>query len=109
MRVLHVSSWFQPQLGYSEYHLPIAQQRLGHTVAVLTSDRFFPFPDYEATTRPLLGERVVGSGTREEYGLRAYRLPIAFEYRHHLWLRGFAGALAEFKPDVVHVHEPFTL
>jgi len=87
----------------------MAQQRLGHTVAVLTSDRFFPFPNYQATIQPLLGARVVGSGAREECGLQAYRLPIAFECRHHLWLRGFERALAEFEPEVVHVHEPFTL
>ena len=89
MKILHVSSWFQPQLGYSEYHLPLAQQNQGHTVAVLTSDRYFPFPEYDTTVKPLLGKRIVGSGQREERGLNVTRLPVAFEYRHHLWLRGF--------------------
>lgn len=109
MRILHVSSWFQPQLGYSEFHLPTAQQRLGHTVAVLTSDRYFPFPDYEATVQPILGRRVVGRGRRVEYGLLTYRLPVAFEYRHHLWLRGFEAAVRDFRPDVVHVYQAFAL
>src|SRR2546430_6066479 len=96
MRILHVSSWFQPELGYSEYHLPTAQQRLGHIVAVLTSDRFFPFPNYDATVGPVLGARVVGRGRRTEHGLSTYRLPVAFEYRHHLWLREFDAAVREF-------------
>ncbi len=108
MKILHVSSWFQPQLGYSEYHLPLAQQNQGHTVAVLTSDRYFPFPDYDATVKPLLGERIVGSGKREESGLNTHRLPVSFEYRHHLWLRGFERALDQFAPDVVHTHEALT-
>jgi glycosyltransferase involved in cell wall biosynthesis len=108
MKILHVSSWFQPQLGYSEYHLPLAQQNQGHTVAVLTSDRYFPFPEYDTTVKPLLGKRIVGSGQREERGLNVYRLPVAFEYRHHLWLRGFERALDQFAPDVVHTHEFFT-
>jgi len=109
MRILHVSSWFQPELGYSEYHLPTAQQRLGHTVAVLTSDRFFPFPNYDATVGPVLGARVVGRGRRTEHGLSTYRLPVAFEYRHHLWLREFDAAVRDFHPSIVHVYQPFTL
>ncbi len=109
MRILHVCSWFQPQLGYSEYHLPIAQQRLGHQVAVVTSDRYYPFPDYQATVQPLLGKRVVGSGTREEHGLLTYRLPVAFEYRHHLWLCGVDQVIARFRPEIVQVYQSFTL
>lgn len=109
MKILHVSSWFQPQLGYSEFHLPTALQRLGHSVAVLTSDRYFPFPDYAATVQPLLGGRIVGSGKQVEYGLLAYRRPIAFEYRHHMWLRGFESAVRDFRPDIVHVYQAFTL
>src|SRR5436189_2131592 len=109
MRILHVSSWFQPVLGYSEYHLPTALQRLGHTVAVLTSDRHFPFPDYPATVEPVLGRRIVGPGKRVEEGLLTYRLPITFEYRHHLWLRHFDAAVRDFSPDVLHVYQAFTL
>jgi glycosyltransferase involved in cell wall biosynthesis len=109
MRILHVASWFQPQLGYSEYHLPVAQQRLGHTVAVVTSDRYFPFPNYASTVRPILGQRVVGPSVREELGVLAYRLPVLFEYRHHLWLRGLKRVISEFKPDVVQTHQAFSL
>jgi glycosyltransferase involved in cell wall biosynthesis len=108
MRILHVSSWFQPALGYSEYHLPIAQQRLGHQVAVLTSDRYYPFPDYESTVGGLLGNRIVGSGFRREMEMAVYRRPVAFELRHHLWLRGFGKTVSSFCPDVIHVHEAFT-
>jgi glycosyltransferase involved in cell wall biosynthesis len=109
MRILHVSSWFQPQLGYSEYNLPCAQKRLGHTVAILTSDRYFPFPDYESTVQAVLGNRIVGGGIKEEYGLQTFRLSVRLEYRHQVWLRGFEGAMAQFRPDIVHIHEAFTL
>lgn len=109
MKILHVNSWFQPRLGYSEYHLPNAQRALGHEVAVLTSDRFFPFPNYEATVGRLLGPRLVGAREGVEEGILAFRLPVYFEARHHVLLRGFASCVARFKPDVVHVHEAFTL
>jgi glycosyltransferase involved in cell wall biosynthesis len=109
MKILHVCSWFQPQLGYSEYHLPIALQRLGHSVAILTSDRYYPFPDYETTVRPILGSRIVRSGVQTELGLKAYRQPVLFECRHHLWLRKFNRVLAEFRPEIVHVYQTFTL
>lgn len=109
MRTLHLCSWFQPQLGYSEFHLPTALQRAGHTVAIVTSDRYYPFPDYDSTIRPLLGPRIVGVRRGVECGLYTYRLPVAFEYRHHLWLRGLDQVIAEFKPDVVHTYQTFTL
>ena len=82
---------------------------MGHTVAVLTSDRYYPFPDYTATVQPILGQRIVGPAMQEECGLLTYRLPVAFEYRHHLWLRGFEKAVADFQPDIVHVYQAFTL
>jgi glycosyltransferase involved in cell wall biosynthesis len=109
MRILHVSSWFQPILGYSEFHLPAAQKRLGHEVAVLTSDRYFPFPDYESTVGRLMGPRVVGAGEGMEEGLHTYRSRVRFEIRHHLILTDLKACLGTFRPDVVHVHEAFTL
>jgi glycosyltransferase involved in cell wall biosynthesis len=108
MRILHACSWFQPQLGYSEFHLPMAQQRLGFSVAILTSDRYYPFPDYEKTVQPFLGTRVVGTGASYESELWTYRLPVAFEYRHHLWLMGIERVISDFKPDIIHVYQTFT-
>jgi len=109
MRIFHLSSWFQPKLGYSEFHLPKAQAILGHKVSVLTSDRFFPFPDYEETVGKLLGPRVVGFGSGTEEGIAVQRLRARFEIRHHMWLVGLAAALDRERPDVIHAHEAFTL
>ena len=75
----------------------------------MTSDRYYPFPDYDATVASILGPRIAGRRTEVEDGLLAYRLPVAFEYRHHLLLRGFEGTLARFRPDIVHVYQAFTL
>lgn len=109
MRIVHVSSWFQPKLGYSEFHLPKAQAKLGQTVSVITSDRFFPFPDYDETVGKLLGPRIVGHGDGVEEGVAVLRLRVRFEIRHHMWLLGLADALERLKPEVIHLHEAFTL
>jgi glycosyltransferase involved in cell wall biosynthesis len=42
-------------------------------------------------------------------GVLAFRLPVLFEYRHHLWLRGLRKVIGEFRPDVVQIHQAFTL
>jgi glycosyltransferase involved in cell wall biosynthesis len=87
----------------------MALQRLGCETAVVTSDRYFPFPDYAQSVAPILGARIVGPSTGLESGLLTYRLPIAFECRHHLWLRGLSRVIREFSPHVVHVYQSFTL
>jgi glycosyltransferase involved in cell wall biosynthesis len=109
MRIVHVSSWFQPKLGYSEFHLPKAQAKRGHTVSVVTSDRFFPFPDYEHTVGKLLGPRIVGDGDFVVEGVAVLRLRVLFEIRHHMWLVGLPETLERFRPEVIHLHEAFTL
>jgi len=57
MNILYVVDYYQPQLGYSEYYIPKELSRLGHTVWILTSNYFYPFPDYDNTSGKLLGPR----------------------------------------------------
>lgn len=57
MNILHVCSYFMDALSYQENHLPSEQAKLGHKVCILTSDRYFPFNDYDATYGNLLGSR----------------------------------------------------
>jgi len=104
MKIAHVINYFQPQLGYQETFLAKEQSRSGHDVSVVTSDRYYPFPDYDETYSGLLGTRVCGSGKRVEEGITVFRLPIAFEFKYRVWLQGLEETLLELQPELVIVH-----
>jgi len=105
MKIAHVISYFQPMLGYQEYYLAKEQQRMGHEVHILTSDRYYPLEGIW----PKLGKRVKGYGNFNEFGLRVHRLQCVFEAGTYCLVRGLRRELEAIKPDVVHAHEIYTL
>lgn len=104
LRIVHVTDYSQPKLGYQEVSLARAQIRAGHEAFIVTSDRYRPFPDYERSVRPVLGERVRVPGRGIEEGIPIYRLPVRFEYWYRVWLKGLVSTIDELAPDVVVVH-----
>lgn len=104
MKIVHLVDYFQPSLGYQEFFLAKEQQRLGHDVTVLTSERFAPFPAYASTIQPILGNRLRSVGRFTERGISVWRLQTAFEWRSRCLIRGVRAALHELRPDVVHAH-----
>lgn len=104
MKIVHLIDYFQPALGYQEFFLAREQQRLGHDVTVVTSDRFAPFPKYETTIRPIIGTRQRAAGRFRERDVSVIRLPVNIEVHSRCWMRGVGATLAELQPDVVHAH-----
>ena len=104
MKIVHVIPYFQPKLGYQEFYLAKEQQKMGHEVCVITSDRYAPYPDFLRTVGKILGQRYVGRGTFVEEGLKVVRLPLLFEIASTVLLLGLRETLADFAPDVVHAH-----
>ena len=60
MKIVHLCSYIQPKLGYQEYYLAKEHAKMGHEVIVISSDRYYPFPDYNNTIKKILGNRFVG-------------------------------------------------
>ncbi len=104
MRIVHLGNHFQPRLGYQEYYLAREQSRCGHDVIFVTSDRHFPYPDYDEYMKPLLGNRIMEPGTFVEEGVKVIRLGVAFERYHQIWLRKLDVTIEKLRPDVVHMH-----
>jgi len=111
MRILHVQPYFQPKLGYQETYLTRKQTQAGHEVLMITSDRYFPYSNYESTFGPILGNRIVGTGKFEEEGVNVHRLPVHFELSSSgvLVLKGLERACADFQPDAVLCHGALTI
>jgi glycosyltransferase involved in cell wall biosynthesis len=104
LRIVHLIDYFQPLMGYQETFLAREQLRQGHTVTVVTSDRYAPLPNYASTVEPLLGPRLHGAGDFQEEGISVKRLPVWLERSNRCWLKGLAPVMRELRPDVVHAH-----
>lgn len=94
-------------MGYQEYYLANEHQKMGHEVIVVTSDRYFPFPDYENTTFQILGQRIVGVGSFKEAGISVLRLPVLFEKSARVWLKGLKKTLRRLDADIIVSHGMF--
>ncbi|MBI2107395.1 glycosyltransferase family 4 protein [Candidatus Woesearchaeota archaeon] len=109
MKIVHVTGYFQPELGYEEYYLALNQKKLGHDVYVITSDRIANLPDLKDSLKEIKSEyssRFRPVGFSEINGIKVYRLKTIFEVKDFLIVKGMKKLLREIKPDVVHAHEP---
>jgi len=104
MKIVHIINYFQPQLGYQETFLAKEQIRRGHDVSVVTSDRYYPFVNYDNSYRNLLGKRICGSGQSIEEGIPVFRLPSIWEVKYRVWLQGLEATILKVQPDFVIVH-----
>jgi glycosyltransferase involved in cell wall biosynthesis len=106
MKILHIINYFQPKLGYQEYFLAKEHIKMGHNVAVITSDRYAPFLDFKETYGKLLGKRRCGIGYKIEEGIPVHRLPVLFEIKsgYRIWLRGLEHLILKLKPDLIISH-----
>ena len=104
MKIVHLLDYFQPILGYQETFLAREQLKAGHEVVVVCADRYAPFPNYEETVKPVLGERMREWGRSTEEGIPVWRLPVRYEGQYRCWLNGLYDVLQTLRPHVVHAH-----
>ncbi len=101
MKILVVSDYYQPKLPYAKERLSQEFIRLGHTVTVLTSDRFFPFHSYNNTVASTLGPRIITSGIFQEDGITVIRKKPILEMFSRVFFIGIRSHIETYKPDVV--------
>ena len=98
LKIIHICQYYNEGWGYQENLLPLYQKKIGHDVAVITSDRrpFYP-------SDPI--ERIVGTGTYYDRGVRIERLPIRFEFRNRFVVfKDLENQLKREKPDYIFHH-----
>ncbi len=97
MKILHLTLWFLPGLGYQENFLPRYQAALGHDVWIVTS---IYYPRYFSQQRNRLPVE-----TFQENGVRIIRLP---GIRVGMWSQVYFYRLLEvvdrIAPDLIHLH-----
>lgn len=110
MKIVHLIDYYQPQVGYQEYFLAREHARLGFKTYVVTSDRYFPFPDYDRIYKGILGNRLSGAGEKKEMGINIIRLKSRETPGSNLiFLTGLKNKLTDIKPDLVICHGVYSL
>lgn len=106
MRILHVIHYYHEGFGYQENWLAAHQIKMGHEVRVLTSDHYFPFPNYDHTMRPKLGARHVGPGTFYDGDVQIIRKASRAQNIGPAGVIWFSiqDEVKAFEPDIVHLH-----
>ena len=107
MKIVHVMNWYIPGMGYQENFLPREQERLGHEVIIITSDRIPNYSGFKQHVGKFFSNRIIGGGIYSDNNIKIYRLN-CYEYRV-LILRRLKEKLRELNPDIVHAHGPFLL
>jgi len=76
---------------------------------VVTSNYFFPFPNYNQTVKPILGQRKRPVGKKKERGIATIRLKSTFQLPggFSAWLSDLLPTLKKLKPDVVFANGVF--
>ncbi len=108
LKIVHLCSYFQPELGYEEYYTAYFQKKMGHDVYVITSDRLFPFKNIEKMLEQggqKNTSRIRFVGYKEIDGIKVYRQPILIETLYDFMLvKGVKELLMQIKPDIVQGH-----
>jgi glycosyltransferase involved in cell wall biosynthesis len=105
MKILHITNYYQEGFGYQENCLIASQKKLGHNVRIITSDYYFPFPNYDRTMKPFLGNRKKGNGNFKDKGVVLIRKKsILSNSRPGFIYFSIAREVFDFYPDIVHVY-----
>ena len=113
MKIVHIMNYYMPKMAYQENHLPQNQKKIGNSVEIITSDRYFPFSNYEDLYKKFLGARVHKNGIIEDNGVKIYKLKPLYENVNHALIffkkKEVYKILDNIKPNIIHVHSPKNL
>ena len=105
MRILHLINYFNDNLDYQENKLIKLQNSNGHKVCLITSDRYFPFSNYDTNYEKILGKRLVGAKKYFYKGAKIIRKKVYFETKKNAQCFFFNIVdVIKLKPDVIHIH-----
>lgn len=105
MKILHLINYFNDNLEYQENKLINLQKNNGHDVCLITSDRYFPFQNYEKNYENYLGKRVIGAKKYFYKNVKIIRKKVVLENKKNAQCLFFNILdIIKFNPDIIHVH-----
>lgn len=103
MKIVHLTQYFLPWLGYQEFYLPREQIRMGHEVTVLSSNLRWPEGNYSVLAQQGVSQQLP-LGPAMEQGVNCVRLPVVRKLAGRLVLGDLRRWLKELSPDAVISH-----
>ncbi|MEK6874478.1 MAG: glycosyltransferase family 4 protein [Nanoarchaeota archaeon] len=108
MRIVHLRTNFDVNLGYDTLIIPLAHKKMGHDVIVVCSDRQAAFfknkgvvVSDDAKRRLRWEKEIQTKGYYIYEGIKVYRLYTVFKYDDVAIVKGLRKLLYELKPDLV--------
>jgi len=104
MKILIIVDYFQPMIGYSETFIAKEFIKQWHDVLVLTSDHYYPFPDYETTSWKILWPRQQKIWFTIEEWIPTQREKLNFEIFNRASFEHIEKNIKKFWPDIIIVN-----
>jgi len=97
-----------PDMGYQEFLLAQHNHLDGHEVYIITSNKYYPVPNYNNTWFKTLGPREKKVKNFKYKKIKIIQKKCLFEFRARAWIKGLEKSLIELKPDLIMVHGTFS-
>ena len=62
MKILHTVDYLMPTMGYQDFLLPKWNKKQNNDTYIITSNKYYPVPNYKQTWEKFLGKREQKSG-----------------------------------------------
>lgn len=103
-KILIVTDYFQPKLWYTPTFLAKEYIKKWYEVLVLTSNYYFPFPNYETTSWKILWPRKQKVWYKVEEWIPTKREKLKFEFFTRAYFENIEKNVKQFSPDIVIVN-----
>jgi glycosyltransferase involved in cell wall biosynthesis len=104
MKIIHITNYFMPELGYQEYYLAKYHAEMGHEVHIITSDKAYPKQSDYSVLNEIYPKRKLTTGDFITENFIVHRLSSSVEFNMQLLLRGIIRKIDFISPDTIYMH-----
>ena len=104
MKILHTVDYLMPTMGYQDFLLPKWNKKQNNDTYIITSNKYYPVPNYKQTWEKFLGKREQKSGWSIIDGVKILKKKIYFEISSRPWISNLEEEIIKIKPDIIMVH-----
>lgn len=104
MKIVHITNYLMPELGYQEYYLAKYQANFGHEVHVITSNKAYPKQSDYSVFKDVYPKRDLQVESFNYENFTVHRLKSICEFNIQLLLLGILDSIRSISPDVIYMH-----
>lgn len=105
MKILHIVDYLMPMMGYQEFILPkFNAKNRNNDVTILTSNAYYPVPNYNSTWKRFLGNRIFKPKNENIDNVKIIREKKIFEIFRRPWILNLEKNIKLIEPEIIMVH-----